>query len=107
MAIAERRTEVTKALLVRVMPREGKEAEVEGFLLQGRDIVEEEEPGTARWLAVCFASGEYGILDAFPSDEAREAHLQGPVAKALAAKTGVLFDTPHIDRLDVIAEKAP
>ena len=99
-------TEVTKALLVRVQAKEGRESDVEDFLSQGLSLVED-EPGTVRWFAVNFGDGEYGIFDAFPDDDSRETHLEGPVGKALGENTGELFDEPTIEQLDVVFEKPP
>jgi quinol monooxygenase YgiN len=98
--------DTTKGLLVRIRAREGKEAEVEQFLNQGRQLVEE-EPNTARWFAVRFGSSEFGIFDAFPDEEGRQAHLNGKVAEALMQSVGELIDQPQIEQVDVIAELPP
>jgi quinol monooxygenase YgiN len=99
-------TKVTKALLVRVRAKDGKEADVEAFLNQGLSLVGE-EPGTVRWFAVRFGPSEFGIFDAFPDDAARRTHLEGPVGKALGEITGELIDEPTIEELDVLFEKEP
>ena len=88
--------DTTKGLLVRIRAREGKEAEVEQFLNQGRQLVEE-EPSTARWFAVRFGSSEFGIFDAFPDEEGRQAHLNGKVAEALMQERR-RADRPAADR---------
>ncbi|MFJ8941011.1 hypothetical protein ACIRL0_35750 [Streptomyces sp. NPDC102365] len=49
----------------------------------------------------------FGIFDAFPDDDGRRTHLSGEVAEALGANTGVLFEEPTIEQLDVVAEKQP
>ena len=99
-------TQVTKALLVRLEARPGKEEEVRDFLNQGLSIVEG-EPQTVRWFAVQFGPSSFGIFDAFPDDDGREAHLSGQVADALKDNTGELFEEPTIEQLDVVAEKQP
>lgn len=99
-------TEVTKALLVRVRAKQGRESDVEAFLGQGLSLVGD-EPGTVRWFAVSFGQGEYGIFDAFPDDDSRQTHLSGPVGQALGENTGELFDEPTVEPLDVLAEKPP
>jgi len=63
-------TAVTKALLVRIRAKEGREGDVEGFLNQGLSLVGE-EPKTVRWFAVRFGPSEFGIFDAFPDDDGR------------------------------------
>lgn len=96
---------VTKALLVRLEARPGKEAAVEEFLNSALPLVER-EPGTKPWLAVRFGPSTYGIIDAFPDETARQAHLDGPVGQALAERADELFaKPPEISSLDVLASK--
>ena len=99
-------TQVTKALLVRLEALPGKEDDVRDFLNQGLSIVEG-EPKTVRWFAIQFGPSSFGIFDAFPDEEGRQAHLSGEVATALGEKTGELFEEPSIEPLDVVAEKPP
>lgn len=95
----------TKALLVRLEAKPGKERAVEDFLLSALPLVEQ-EPGTKPWLAIQFGPSMYGIVDAFPDEAAREAHLGGPVGKALAERADELFvSPPDISNLDVLASK--
>jgi len=50
----------------------------------------------------------FGIFDVFPDDAGRQAHLGGPIAKALMAKAGeLLTQPPKIEPLDVLAAKLP
>jgi hypothetical protein len=58
---------------------------VRPFLRSALPLVEQ-EPGTRPWLAVRFGPSTFGIIDAFPDEAAREAHLGGPVGKARAEK---------------------
>jgi quinol monooxygenase YgiN len=98
---------VGKGLLVRVEARSGKDAEAEGFLRGALDTVRQ-EPATTAWFAVTFGGSEFGIVDFFPDEAGREAHLKGPVPKMLIGEVGVLFEKPPvIERLDVIAFKFP
>ena len=97
---------VTKALLVRLEALPGKEAALADFLTQARSIVME-EPGTIAWFAIQFGPSTFGVYDAFPDDEAREAHLAGGVGQALGPNTGVLFHEPQIETIDIIADKVP
>ena len=100
-----RSTMATKALLVRLEAKSGKEDAVEEFLLSALPLVEQ-EPGTKPWFAVRFGPSTFGIIDAFPDEAARETHLGGPVGKALAEKADELFaSAPEISNLDVIANK--
>jgi hypothetical protein len=65
---------VTVGLLVRLVAKPGKEAEVTTFLESGLALVEE-EPATIAWLAIRLGPSEFGIFDAFPDDAGRQAHL--------------------------------
>lgn len=95
----------TKALLVRLEAKPGKERAVEEFLVSALPLVEQ-EPGTQPWLAVRFGPSTFGIIDAFPNEAARETHLGGPVGKALAERADELFATPpDVSRLDVLVSK--
>ena len=85
----------------------GKEAEVEIFLRGGLSIVQE-EPATVVWFAIRLGPSTFGIFDAFPDDDGRQAHLTGRVAAALMAKAPELFtQPPTIEKADVIAAKLP
>ena len=72
---------VNVALLVKLEAKPGKEQEVRDFLLSGLGIVEE-EPATITWFAIQMGPSTFGIFDAFPDEEGRQAHLSGRVAAA-------------------------
>lgn len=97
---------VSRGLLVRLRALPDEEREVEEFLQAVLPLVRLEQKTNA-WFALDLGGGEYGIFDAFPDDEAREAHLNGPVASALKLNVGVLFDEPKIQKLDILADKLP
>jgi quinol monooxygenase YgiN len=68
----------------------------------------EREPETTASFAIRFGRGEYGIIDIFPDEAARPAHLQGPVPAALEEQRGNLFDDdPRMQKLEVLADKFP
>jgi quinol monooxygenase YgiN len=95
----------TKALLVKLEAKPGREDEVEDFLRSALPLVEAES-GTYPWFAVRFDATTFGIVDAFPDESARDAHLQGAVGKALGERGDELFASPpEISRVDVLAEK--
>jgi quinol monooxygenase YgiN len=98
---------VTVALLVKLEAKPGKEGEVEAFLRSALPIVQE-EPATVAWFAIRIGPSTFGIVDAFPDDAGRQAHLSGKVAAALMAKAPELFATPPaIEKVDVLAAKLP
>jgi quinol monooxygenase YgiN len=93
------------ALYVRLIPNAGKAAAVEAFLKQGAAMASD-EPGTERWFGIKEDDGAYSVFDTFPDEAAREAHLNGPIAKALMASADELFsEPPHISKISIVAEK--
>lgn len=98
---------VKVALFVRLEAKPGKEEEVADFLRSGLALVEE-EPATTAWFGLQLGPSTFGIFDAFPDDEGRQAHLNGQVAAALMAKAADLFSQPPvIEKVDVLAAKLP
>ena len=98
---------VNVALFVRLEAKPGKEKEVENFLLSGLPIVQE-EPATTAWFGIRLGPSTFGIFDAFPNEEGRQAHLSGKVAAALMANAAELFaKPPSIEKVDVLAAKLP
>jgi quinol monooxygenase YgiN len=98
---------VRKGLLVHLEAKHGKSADVAAFIT-GALALAQQEPATSAWFAIKFGRHDFGIFDVFPDDAGRDAHLNGPIAKALMARAGELLETPpRIRRLDVLAEKMP
>ena len=98
---------VNLALFVRMEAKPGKETEVENFLRGGLSIVQE-EPATTVWFAIRLGPSTFGIFDAFPDEDGRQAHLTGRVAAALMAKAPELFaQPPTIEKADVLGVKLP
>lgn len=98
---------VTVALFVRLEAKPGKEKDVEQFLRSGLPLVNE-EPATTAWFGIRLGPSTFGIFDAFPDENGRQAHLSGKVAAALMAKAGELFSRPPtIEKVDVLAAKLP
>jgi quinol monooxygenase YgiN len=93
------------ALYARLKAKSGKEPEVEAFLKSALPLAER-EPGTITWYAFEEDGGAYGIFDTFETETAREAHLNGPIAKALMAKAAELFaEPPAIHKIRLLAAK--
>ena len=92
-------------LLVRVEAKPGKEEEVGNFLRSALPLAQD-EPATIVWFAIRLGPSSFGIFDAFPNNEGRQAHLAGPIAAALMAKAPeLLAQPPSIEKLDVLAAK--
>jgi len=99
---------VTVGLLVRLVAKPGKEAEVTSFLEGGLALVQQEPATTTAWFAIRLGPSEFGIFDAFPDDAGRQAHLGGQVAAALMAQAPeLLAQPPVIEAVDVLAAKLP
>jgi quinol monooxygenase YgiN len=98
---------VNVALFVRLEAKPGKEKDVEQFLRSGLPLVNE-EPATTAWFGIRLGPSTFGIFDAFPDENGRQAHLSGKVAAVLKAKADELFSKPpSIEKVDVLAAKLP
>jgi quinol monooxygenase YgiN len=90
---------------VRLEAKPGKEEDVAAFLRQGLALANQEAK-TPVWFALKFGPTTFGVFDAFQDESGRQAHLNGPIAKALMAQAPSLFATPpSIERLDVLGAK--
>jgi quinol monooxygenase YgiN len=93
------------ALFARFEAQPGKEAAVAHFLEQGLALANE-ETGTKQWFALQLSDREFGVFDAFETEEARQAHLNGPIAQALMAQGPALFTgAPSIEPIRVLGLK--
>ena len=98
---------VKRALFVRLEAKPGKERDVERFLVGGLPIVEQ-EPATTAWFGIRLGPSTFGIFDAFPDEQGRQAHLSGKVAAALMAQAPeLLARPPEIEKVDVLAARLP
>jgi quinol monooxygenase YgiN len=98
---------VTTALIVRLESKPGKEEELAAFLREALPLVKD-EPATVAWLALRIDNSSFAIVDAFPDEDGRRAHLDGAVASALIAKTDELLAAlPEIQPADVLAARLP
>jgi quinol monooxygenase YgiN len=98
---------VKVGLLVRLVAKPGKEQVVAEFL-SGALPLAQAEPDTVTWYALRISNNEFAIVDTFPSDKGRQAHLNGPIAAALMANAAdLLAEPPHIEQVDVLASKIP
>ncbi|WP_244237314.1 putative quinol monooxygenase [Corallococcus llansteffanensis] len=94
-----------KALVVILEAKSGKEGEVQKFLEGGLPIVRD-EPATLHWYAIRLSPTTFGIVDTFPDEAGRQAHLGGKVAAALMAQAPeLLAKPPVIEQVDVLAVK--
>lgn len=95
----------TLALVVKLIAKPGQEETVAQFLTGALELANA-EPGTSVWFALRTDSTTFWIVDAFPSDVERQAHLDGPIAAALMEHAEELLAVaPEIMPAEVLAEK--
>ena len=97
----------TLALYAHLTAKPGKAAELEAFLKSALPMARA-EPGTLDWFAFHQDDGgqSFGIFDTFDTEAARQAHLDGPIAKALMGKADeLLSEPPQIHKIRLLADK--
>jgi quinol monooxygenase YgiN len=95
------------ALFARLEAKAGKENEVAKFLEAGLAMANQEVT-TPIWFALRLGPTTFGVFDAFTDESGRQAHLSGPIAKALMAKAPDLFSKPPaIEQIEVLGAKLP
>ncbi|KAJ3751018.1 hypothetical protein DFH05DRAFT_1469563 [Lentinula detonsa] len=97
---------VTKGLRVLFTAKSDKVDVVRDFLKSAIPLVEA-EPETTYWYALEFpGTNTFGVVDFFPDDTGRGAHVAGKVAAALfGSAEELLTGAPELVKLDVIAAK--
>ncbi|HEX4521084.1 MAG TPA: antibiotic biosynthesis monooxygenase [Gaiellaceae bacterium] len=92
-------------LLALLEAKPDKGAELGAFLVASRELALQEE-GTVTWYAFRLSDTSYGIFDSFETLEARQAHIDGEIPKALAAVgPDLLAADPDIRPIDILAVK--
>jgi quinol monooxygenase YgiN len=92
-------------LFVRLEAKPGKENEVAAFLKQGLEMAKQETT-TPLWFALRLGPSTFGVFDSFHDEAGRQAHLNGPIAKALMAQAPSLFAVPpSIEKTEVLGAK--
>jgi quinol monooxygenase YgiN len=77
-------------------------------LLTGALELANAEAGTVVWFALRTDATTFWIVDAFPSEDARNAHIEGPIAAALMANADrLLAAPPEILPAAVLGAKLP
>jgi quinol monooxygenase YgiN len=98
---------VSLALYVPLEAKPDQADALEQFLRDGEALAAQ-EPGTTAWFALRMGPTSFAIFDVFPDEDARQAHLNGEIAKALMAKADeLLASPPQIHQHDVVASKLP
>lgn len=95
------------ALQARLKAKPETVDEVAAFLESALPMAEDERE-TTTWFALRLDETTFGIFDTFPTEEARQAHLDGDIAAALMENAEeLLAEEPQIDEIDVLAAKHP
>lgn len=98
---------VKLALFARLEAKAGKESEVAKFLEAGLAMANQEAK-TPVWFALRIGPTTFGVFDAFADESGRQAHLNGPIAKALMAQAPELLSKPPaIEQIEVLGAKLP
>lgn len=97
--------DVSRALVVKLTAKPDTQDEVASFLTGALELANQ-EAGTPIWLALRTDASTFWIVDAFPGDAERQAHLDGPIAAALMANADrLLASSPEINPAEVLAAK--
>ena len=81
----------------------GKADELAAFLEAGRALAAA-EPGTITWYAFRLGESTFGIFDTFETEDARQAHLDGEIPRALGqVAPDLLAAAPDIRMVELIA----
>lgn len=98
---------VTTGLIVRLEAKAGREEELASFLVDARALVQDERE-TVAWLALRAGESSFAIVDVFPDEAGRRAHLDGAVAAALSERANeLLAEPPTFENVDVVTAKLP
>jgi quinol monooxygenase YgiN len=74
--------------------------------LEGARALAVAEEGTVTWYAFKISDTTFGIFDTFETEDARQAHINGEIPKALADVADDLLATaPNIRPIDILAVK--
>jgi quinol monooxygenase YgiN len=96
---------LTLGLFVRLEAKPGKEQEVAAFLKQALEMANQEAT-TPLWFALRLGPSTFAVSDAFTDEAGRQAHLNGPIAKALFANApNLLAVPPTIEKTEILGGK--
>ena len=98
---------ISKGLIVHLEAKPGKEEAAAEFL-RGALPLAQDEPKTFAWFAFQTGPSSFAIVDVFPDEDGRRAHLAGAVAAALEEQgLELLAQPPLIETVDALAAKLP
>src|SRR5678810_330655 len=77
-------------LFVRLEAKPGKEEEVADLLMEALETANQETT-TPLWFGLRLGPSTFAVFDAFADEPGRQAHLNGPIAKALMGPASSLL----------------
>jgi quinol monooxygenase YgiN len=96
---------VKLGILALLEAKPGKGDDLADFLRSGRELAAREK-GTVTWYAFKVGDTTYGIFDTFETEDARQAHLNGEIPKALGQVASELLGAdPDIRTIEILAVK--
>jgi quinol monooxygenase YgiN len=96
---------VQLGILALLEAKPGKGDDLAAFLEAGRALAVAEE-GTVTWYAFKISDTTYGIFDTFETGQARQAHIDGEIPRALGGVgADLLAADPDIRAVDIVAVK--
>ncbi|WP_406176910.1 antibiotic biosynthesis monooxygenase [Streptomyces sp. NBC_00996] len=97
---------VKVGLFVRIEAKPGHEAAVEAQLAAALAEVEQEADTTV-WLALRLGPSTFAVVDAFPHEAGRQAHLEAGVARLAEGAAQHLAVQPKFEYTEIVAAKIP
>jgi quinol monooxygenase YgiN len=95
------------SISVELKAKPGKEEAVAAFIAEAQPLVAA-ETGTLAWFGIRIDTNTFAFFDTFDTQAARQAHMDGPIAKALLSRADELLSAPpKISFGEVLAEKLP
>lgn len=105
--LSQKESSTTKhlGLLVTIKAKQGKQQQVAELLTNAVKLSRLENK-TLTWYAIQIDESTFGIFDTFHSEEGREIHLHGEIAKQLIGKAPELFDGGlQVQKINILASK--
>lgn len=94
-----------EGLLVTLDAKPGKQDQLAALLSNALNAAAR-EPGTVTWYSYRITETKFGIFDTFADETAREAHLNGDIAKALGqVGDDLLSAPPRIQPISIVSSK--
>jgi quinol monooxygenase YgiN len=98
---------LTTAFVAKLVAKEETADELATFLADALNLANDES-GTVVWFALRTNRTTFWIVDAFPDEASRQAHISGRIAAGLMANADrLLAAPPEILPADVLAAKVP